>query len=54
MNPWTYVGRHRADRPTNTDSPPLKFAPRHCGGETCLHNQRNETRPRMTLWRWTA
>lgn len=54
MNPWTYVGRHRADRPTVTHSPSLKFKPKHCAGDTCLHNHRHETRPRMAAWKWSA
>ena len=53
-NPWHYTGRHRADRPAITHSPSLRFAPAHCAGDTCLHNHRDETRPRMTLWKWSA
>lgn len=53
-NPWTYVGRHRADRPAITHSPSLKFTPAHCAGDTCLHNHRHETRPSLGLWKWSA
>lgn len=54
MNPWKYVGRHRAERPANTQSNPLRFTPRHCGGTTCLHNHHDDTRPRIPLWKWSA
>ena len=54
MNPWTYVGRHRAEGPAVTRLPHHTFMPRHCAGTTCLHNHGYEQRPRMSIWRWSA
>lgn len=42
MNPWTYVGRHRAEGPAVTRLPHHRFAPRHCAGKTCVHEHLGE------------
>lgn len=39
----TYRPRHRAFRTTaKTRTYPLHFRPRHCAGQTCLHNHEDE------------
>lgn len=51
MNPWTYLGRHRADRPTLTRLPHHRFAPRHCAGTSCVHDHPGEApRPLTRGW----
>lgn len=46
--PWSYVGRHRSEGTAMTRVMHDRFAPRHCGGETCLHDHPGEP-PRPLL-----
>lgn len=45
------MSKHRKPTAVNIFSHPMRFRPKHCAGETCLHDHPNDKRPSLPLWR---
>lgn len=46
-----HTPRHRAFRTAKTKAMRPGFQPKHCAGETCLHDHHQDDRPPMTYFK---